>query len=377
MKILILSHEYPPIGGGGANACQNLSREYVKTGHSVTVVTASFRDCPSEETTDGVKIIRVRSKRAKADSSSFFEMLSFLLSANKFTNKLCKKEHFDICQVFFGIPSGPLGYRLKKKYKIPYVIRFGGGDVPGYQKRFNLMYKVLGSAIKRIWKNADARVANSEGLRQMALNYCNKYDFNVIHNGVDTEVFKPSTKEKNYEEINILFVSRLIERKGLQHIIPSLRRIEEETDKKTTLAVVGSGPYKETLEGIAKDNNVSNMISFVGEKKGVELLKYYQNGDIFILPSSNEGMPNVVLEAMACGLPIIMTPCHGSKELVDGNGIIANIDAFVDEIISLCKSPDRIKEYGHESRERAKTQFGWKTQADDYMNLFDRICYNK
>ena len=64
------------------------------------------------------------------------------------------------------------------------------------------------------------------------------------------------------------------------------------------------------------------MVEFVGQKNKKEIVPFYQNADLFILPSAKEGMPNVVLEAMACGLPIIMTPCEGSKELVQDNGYI-------------------------------------------------------
>ncbi len=73
--------------------------------------------------------------------------------------------------VFFGIPSGPLGLYLKRKYEIPYVIRFGGGDIPGFQDRFSVIYKLIGPAIKAIWRNSDALVVNSSGLRKMALDY--------------------------------------------------------------------------------------------------------------------------------------------------------------------------------------------------------------
>ena len=66
------------------------------------------------------------------------------------------------------------------------------------------------------------------------------------------------------------------------------------------------------------------MIQFVGQKEKDGIVPYYQNADLFILPSAKEGMPNVVLEAMACGLPIVMTSCEGSKELITDNGIISS-----------------------------------------------------
>ena len=76
MKILILSHEYPPIGGGGANACYFLSREFARAGHQVTIVTAQYGNLPWEErTVDGVLIFRVQCKRSNQEKSSFFEIV--------------------------------------------------------------------------------------------------------------------------------------------------------------------------------------------------------------------------------------------------------------------------------------------------------------
>ena len=102
MKLLVISHEYPPIGGGGANACKFLTREFSKEGHDVTIVTAQYRNLPMEEITDeGVKIYRVHCLRSDREKSSFLEMLTYLISANWKIEKLIKKEKYEKCLVFF------------------------------------------------------------------------------------------------------------------------------------------------------------------------------------------------------------------------------------------------------------------------------------
>ena len=175
MKILVVSHEFPPIGGGGANACYFLTREYVKAGHEVVVVTANYQNMPELEVISGVSIIRVNSGRAFKDHCGFGEMAGYLAKTMKIIGKLENDEKFDVCQVFFGIPSGPIGYWLKKKYHVPYIIRFGGGDIPGFQKRFKWVYKFISPAIKVLWRNADALVANSNELKKFAESfYCKK-----------------------------------------------------------------------------------------------------------------------------------------------------------------------------------------------------------
>lgn len=378
MKILMISHEYPPIGGGGANACMYLSREYAKAHHDVTIVSAWYKGQLQTEDNYGVHIIRVKSKRKYKEHCSFLEMADYLCKAWPTIKSLGKTQHFDVCQVFFGIPSGPIGYGLRKKYGIPYIIRFGGGDIPGFQDRFAFLYKILGPFLKVIWNNADALIANSDGLKRMAFDFYNKKPIDVIYNGVDTEEFYPSVKsesshDSNGESINLLFVSRLIERKGLQFVIPKLKEIEEKSHKKIHLIIVGDGPYREELEKIAKKNECTGMIHFVGQKDKTELLPYYQQADIFIFPSKKEGMPNVVLEAMACGLPIIMTPCEGSRELVTNNGMICSIDTFADKITELCSNAKLRRDMGQNSLINVEKIFQWKSVGRKYLNVFNKI----
>lgn len=375
MHILVVSHEFPPLGGGGANACYYLTKGYVEAGNEVTIVTAHYEGLPYKETINGTTVLRVKAKRKNRDHCSFGEMASYLLMAFPIVNKLLRQQKFDICQVFFGIPSGPLGYWIKKRYKVPYVIRFGGGDIPGFQERFTKVYKFINPFLKVIWRNADALVANSEGLQQMALGFYDKSEVKIIPNGVDTDFFLPLDRiEKEHSQINMLFVSRLIERKGLQFIIPELKKLIENSEKKIKLIVVGDGPYREQLEKIAVENDVMEYISFEGYKNKDELLVYYQNADIFILPSKKEGMPNVVLEALSCGLPIVMTPCEGAKELVSDNGIIASQQEFAGVLETLIKNESLMRKMAIASREKAVRKFSWDGIVLRYIELFHRLA---
>lgn len=371
MKILIVSHEYPPIGGGGANACYFLIKEYVAKGHEVTLLTACFQGNALEENSKGIHIVRVNAQRKKQEKSNLVEMLIFLKNALEKIGTLQKQEQFDICQVFFGIPSGPIGLYLKKIYKVPYVIRFGGGDIPGAQKRYTIIYKLLSPILRYIWKNADGLVANSEGLQRRAENFEKRYPIICIGNGVDINFFHPKERKgiAVATEIRVLFVSRLIEGKGLQDVIPNMKEINERVGKRVVLQIVGDGPYRIKLERLAKDTHVESYVQFEGRKTKQELLQYYQNADLFILPSRSEGMPNVVLEAMAMGLPIIMTPCEGSKELISDNGYIATIGQFAEYIIKVCRDGKLREQLGNYSILAVQREFTWENKADQYLAL--------
>ncbi|MGN0428128.1 MAG: glycosyltransferase family 4 protein [Agathobacter sp.] len=371
MRILAVSHEFPPIGGGGANACLFLTKGLVERGHQVTLITANYNGMPEEEIINGVQLVRVNSKRAHKEHCSFMEMLDYLRKALPLAVKMQKQKAFDLCFVFFGIPSGPIGYMLKRRFQLPYIIRFGGGDIPGFQERFTKVYRLIGPAIKAIWKQADALVANSAGLKKMALDFWDKKDFRIICNGVDTDMFCPGNDHENGDTYRILFVSRLIERKGLQYVIPHLKEMEEHTGKKISLTIVGDGPYRARLEELASEHGVSSLTTFVGQKDKSEIVAFYQDADLFILPSAKEGMPNVVLEAMSCGLPVVMTPCQGSEELISGNGYIADIAHFTEKMEELIVNQELSKQMGQQSRRVILEQFSWNHAVIQYEKLME------
>lgn len=377
MKILIISHEYPPIGGGGANACFFLARQFAQSGNDVDILTAMYESLPETERTEsGVKICRVKCKRKNKEKSSFAEMLSFLCAAWRKAEKMAGENHYDKCLVFFGIPSGPIALHLKNKYKLPYVVRFGGGDIPGAQKRFKYIYAAVSPILRKVWKKADALIANSEGLKMRAQRFEDKYDISVIENGVDEQFFCPLEKKEKDGTLKILFVSRLIEGKGLQFVIPKIKAVNDEVakngNKSIKLFIVGDGPYREALETLTKENKAEDIVSFEGRKNKDEVRAYYRSADLFILPSLSEGMPNVVLEAMASGLPIVMTPCEGSKELINGNGIISKPEDFDKALIEMCTSDEKRKQMGQTSRELVQEHFRWESIAQKYLALMKR-----
>jgi len=369
MKILIVSHEYPPIGGGGGNACMNLAHEYRTQGHDVTVVTAWFDGLDRYKRDGKLFIIRLPSKRSHLEYCGFGEMLSYLWKALKESDRLQKEKQFDAVMVFFAIPSGPIGYYLKKKYKVPYIIRFGGGDIPGYQDRFKIIYKLIGPFEKVIWRNAEVLVANSRGLRELAEKFYCKKKIEIIPNGVDTGFFPENAEKEETEEYRLLFVSRLIERKGLQFIIPQLKYLQKKCKRRIMLTVVGDGPYRAVLEQLVKEQEVEDCIRFAGQKNKDELLPYYRDADVFILPSKKEGMPNVVLEAMASGLPIVMTPCEGSAELIDGNGYVVAADQFAEKLAMLSNDRELRLQMGRRSVDLVHERFLWSRVAGEYERI--------
>lgn len=377
MKILILTHEYPPVGGGGANACRFLASEFAEAGHAVHVLTAGYGDTPfREKLCDGRLVVtRVRSARSSRDHCSAPEMLAYLIKASREAKSIMKTETYDICLCFFGIPAGVLARRMKYRYGLRYVIRMGGGDIPGFQNRFKQLYRIISPELRRIWRDAEALVANSEGLRQMAMEFCDRYPVQVIHNGVDTDMFTPPERYDRKEgPVKLLTVCRLIERKGIQDVIPVLRETERRTGNRIRLVIAGDGPYLSELIRIAKQNDADSCVEFKGYIERSGLPDLYRSADIFVFPSYREGMPNAVLEAMASGLPVVMrSDCQGAAELISDNGVQAG-ENFSDALVELIKEgAGKWKEMGRAGRRTVMDRYTWKHISLQYTDLLSRI----
>ena len=168
MKILTLSYEFPPLGGGGAKVVYGLTKELVKLGHEVDLVTMGFRGLPKYEEINGTNIYRVPCFRNRESICSTHEMVSYALSAIPFAVRLVKRKQYEINHTHFILPDGFVSYLLKKMIKLPYIITAHGSDVPGYNPdRFIIDHKILSPLWKKIVYNADQIVCLSESLKSL------------------------------------------------------------------------------------------------------------------------------------------------------------------------------------------------------------------
>jgi len=383
MRILMINYEFPPIGGGGGIVTYYLAKNYVKSGHQVQIVTSRFDGLPKYETLDGFQVHRLPVLRKSPDVCQVHEMLTYTINASI---SCLKNKHFepDIVHVFFGIPSGPVAYLLKKYYGYPYVLFLGGRDVPRKNpdpRYYRLFYGLLDPAIKAIWKNASSIVACSEGLRNLALETYPKANINVIPDGIDLEKFVFVERKENRFPVKILTIGRLIPRKGFQFLIKSITEIAKNVNHDFKLEIVGDGPMKGKLTDLAQKLKVNNKIDFVGSVPYDKLVKHYNQADIFVLPSFAEGMPLVVLEAMATGLPIVASKVQGIEDLVKSgiNGYLVeagNPKQLSREISKLINNGKVRIQMGYNSLDQVR-KYSWENIAQAYLNIFEKIISQK
>ncbi len=369
-KILVLNYEYPPLGGGAANATKYLLREYADRKdievHLITSSVDRFRidTDPFEITRSNVTIHYLDIGKNKIiHYQSNKDLLTYSWKCYHYAKKLMKEHNFDLTHAFFGIPCGYIAKRLG----IPYIVSLRGSDVPFYNPRFKLLDTLLFQRMSRsIWKHSKATIANSQGLKDLALETAPDQDIGVIYNGVDVDEFAHLTHDYDLTTpLRILGVGRLIPRKGFDLLLKAIHNLPVE------VILIGDGPERESLESYATEHNLP--VTFTGAIDHTQIIEYYQNHDIFVLPSANEGMSNTVLEAMACGLPIITTDTGGTSELITDNGWVVprTVEDLKGAIQAALFNREHLSTMGQISRKRVELM-SWENVADQYVEEYQK-----
>lgn len=382
MKILFLNYEYPPLGGGAANATAEILSQWTQDeALEVHLVTSSLTSYLEHERLGGhVYIHRLPiGKNAKhLHHQSLRNLITYSLKAWWFSRSLMREAQgsFDATLAFFGVPCGFLALLLKWEFGIPYVVALRGSDVPGYSRQYTWLYPVLRPLIRSIWSRAVAVVPNSLGLETLARATAPEQVYTVIQNGVDTERFTPDTAKRPIDQFIITpGASRLTERKGLQYLIEAVALLSPRYPE-LRLKVMGEGEARPKLEALVKEKGLDGKVTFLGRIPRERTVPYYQEASLFVMPSLNEGMSNAMLEALASGLPIVSTPTGGAAELVtpSQNGLIVpekSVEALAEAIERFLIEKQLVTEYGAESRARALAQ-DWEQIASSFKSLLER-----
>ncbi|MFQ5964009.1 MAG: glycosyltransferase family 4 protein [Candidatus Scalinduaceae bacterium] len=370
-KILMLNFEFPPIGGGAANANYYLLKEFAKDPElEIDLVTSSVSSTfESERFSNNIEIFKLNINKKDLQYWRMSEIALWTWKAYWFSKRLVKKNNYDLCHCWFGWPAGIIGFLLRKN--ISYIVALRGSDVPDYNARLRALDKNYFKFISTIvWQNAKTVAANSKNLRELARKTYDKKSIHVIYNGVNITEFKPDI---NRSELNVLFVGRLIKRKGVIYLIKAYKEVCDGYNN-FKLIIVGGGPEREYLENFCKLAKIETKVEFLGAVKHKDIAGIYQKANILVLPSLEESLANVTLEAMASGLPIITTNT-GAAELMDGNGFIVekeNYKQIKEAIIQYVDNPELLMKHGKKSRKTAE-KMSWTNAAKAYIRIYDSI----
>lgn len=377
----MLDNEFPPLGGGTGVVNYHLLKEFLSYRDvKVDLVTSSRSRCDYkvERFADRVTIYKVPVANENIHHATNSELLRYMWRGLLTSRKLLKLHRYDLSFAFAGIPAGAVSYALRKSHGLPYLVSLRGPDVPGFEARYTYLYPLLKPVLRRIWSNASVVTAISKEHQRLAHRFMPDLDIAIVLNGVDTSRFHPADAPQQISELNIFCVGRLIDRKGQHHLLRAFTHLLANCGCSLRLTLVGTGDAEDSLRRLASALGVVHAVTFAGFVAREEMPTVYRQADIFVLPSQNEGMSNALLEAMASGLPVVVTNTGGTAELVvEGtHGHVVpwgDVSALTEALAALVRDENTRRRMGHECRQRAM-QFPWPTIAKQYLDLCEQIA---
>jgi len=375
---LMVNYEFPPIGGGAGHAHRCILKEYAgRDDLTVDVLTCAAKPgFHTEKFADNITIYHVGLHKKHLHYWRKIEVIEWLLKASRHYRRLLRNNNYDLAHAFFAFPSGWLCYRTAEE--LPYIISLRGSDVPGYNARLKLDYKLLGPVFKAIWKRAGLLVACSRGLKNRALRFLPETPVQVVPNGVNLRRFRPSQTRGLGSIPHLLTVGRLSPTKRVEMLIEAVRLLHSE-NRKVQLTIVGEGARESALRKLVKETHLEYFFIFKRRVDSSRMPELYRQADILVSATMQEGMSNAMLEAMACGLPIVTTKCEGVEELISDNGIVvqqAKPEAIVTALKTVINDEKLYDTMCVAARKNAQ-KFGWRRTAAEYRRYYNQIQTGK
>jgi len=275
----------------------------------------------------------------------------------------------DLIDAHYFYPDGVAAVWLARAFDLPVVVTARGTDI-SLIPQFAFARKLIVEAAR----HADGVIAVCQALKDELVALGVPADrVSVLRNGVDLELFQPRDrlalrKAMAVDGFTLVSVGHLIERKGHHHAIEALTGLPD-----ATLLIAGDGPERSALEALAARIGVAGRVRFLGVLAQSALCDVYNCADALVLASSREGWANVLLEAMACGTPVIASAVWGTPEVVaspDAGRLMPSLDAngVVEAATALRGAlPERAA-----TRKYAEG-FDWQSTTDGQIRLFREI----
>ncbi|MCX6718063.1 MAG: glycosyltransferase family 4 protein [Candidatus Staskawiczbacteria bacterium] len=369
MKIVILTAVFKSENKRGIEvATYNTAKYLAKKGHEVHVI-ASGRKELFKETVEANFYVR-RISYPKIPSLGF---VYFWLKI-PFYIKNINPDIVHCQNTQMGIPA----LLYKKFFKTPYVVLGHGSDI-------YLDWKLKKIINKLVFGNADKIIALTEDMKKNIQKTCKK-EVVVIPNGISLENFEGLSKEESRRKLEIgpdekivFFAGGLHAVKGLEYLITAFKIIKEKMPE-ARLILAGEGTERRKLERLARRNDLKEQVSFIGNVPNNKIPGYMISSDIFALPSLSEGLPIVILEAMASGLPIVASRVRGIPEILKDkeNGFLVepkNPVKLAEKILCLLSDSELRKQISLKNKEAVK-KYSLDSITEELLKIYS-LCLKK
>lgn len=374
MNILILTHSYPDEKNNWQGSFIREQARALSLENDITIVHfkvdysdfAPFSGYRFLEKPDGrIKIYEVTTSR----SFPVINQLKYLSDTYTFIKReILSKKRIDLIHSHFAYPAGFLGTIIQRRRRIPNILTEHTW-IKKYFRSFIHRFCVLAAL-----RNTAVLVSVSKALKDNISLFCNR-GIEVIPNVVNVEKFHIQRKSRG-SIFNLGILGGMGNyRKGLDILLKSISLINQ---PEIRLHIGGGGALLDKFKQLAKDLGVYEKCIFYGEIAPEEVNNFYSALDVFVLASRDETFGVVVVEAMACGLPVIATRCGGPEEIITNEtGVlveVGNPEELAAAIINISQnlesySPDRIKEY-------TLARYGQRSFNKSITSLYEKIVHD-
>ena len=385
LKILYLLQFFVPAWrfGGVVQLAYNIAKGMAQRGHEVTVFSTDAFE-PGR---------RIEEKKNVIDGIEIFyfkNVNNYLASKHRIVQpKSLKKQlkkhiqDYDVIHLLdiYAI-STFWAYKYSRKGNVPFFITTSGVLSDYSQKSKGVLKKIFNIFLKKTLLNAEAVIVQTESEKKD----CEKLgikNLNLIKPGINlTEynnlpsrnIFREKYNLKD-DDFCILFLGRIHEVKGIKFLIDAIGQIR---NSKVFLVIVGSkNDYLDHLLKDIQNFDTNNQIILTGWVSEEEKFEAYMGSDIYCLPSLYDCAPITILEACACGLPIITTTSNGLFEIArDGAGLVVDpedSDALKNAILEMTNDRDSMKQLGNKGRSIIQADFDW----DNKLKELEQLYYSK
>jgi glycosyltransferase involved in cell wall biosynthesis len=371
MKIAFLMHYFKSPDSRG-DYVRRIVLGLEKKGHNVTVlVTGPWYDPQALRTLPDYKVFSFPRIFSKVPLLHEISLIPYLKKALRFLSQydvFCVETHsfIDFLLVFL----------IKRLFNKPCVFDHHGLTFSAYKRGLDKLSLLKYDAIFKFWLSfiQFSRIITHSSYIRDEIKQRYRVNSEVVPHGVDLNRFNPNISGKNIRDLLnigdttiILYVGRLEAHKGLQWLLKAMKLIKKERkDVKIKIIIVGSGRERNNLEMLAKRLKIIDTVIFAGRVSEEELPNYYAASDIFVIPSLYEGFGLPILEAQACGSPVIGSDCTAIAETIGLGGVVfepKNEVSLKNEILRLIDDKQIFNELVEKSIENVEN-YNWQSVID-------------
>lgn len=360
MKLLRIAQKcYPDVKGGGPYHVHAMSRDQAARGHDVTVLTVDHTDQPRRERRDGYTVIRCPSTTS---------LLGNEISAGV-ARELATVEPYDVLHAHSHLYFSTNLAALRRAIGSPPLAITNHGLYSQNAPEWIFEW-YLRTAGRWTFDRADTVFCYTEAERARLREVGVRAPIEVVSNGIDTDRFRPDGERSPHLASGpaVLFVGRLVEGKRPRDAIEAIESLRSKYPD-IRLSLCGEGPLREELDAYVEAHSLDESVTFLGQRPYDEMPAIYRAADALVLPSRAEGVPRTVLEAMACGLPVVTSDLEQVGPIVEHGGYTAPVG----DTDGLAERLARALEESPTGREYVEAEHTWESTVEATTRTLERL----